>query len=143
MISINEISNIFKRALNNNDLLGSEYESIVFYNLSMLKEKVNIVQELFPKDTINAVAIKANPARQVLSFLASLGVGFEASSLPEIHMAVNAGVSPCNIVFDSPAKTIEELDYALDLGVHVNADSIMELARIDQILETKKSNSTF
>ena len=43
---------------------------------------------------------------------------------------------PGRIVFDSPAKTVEELRWALAAGVGINADSIDELDRIDMVMQT-------
>jgi diaminopimelate decarboxylase len=142
MISDKNISDVISKARDSYKLLNQEDDSSIFYDLSLLKEKINSTKKLFPGNTIHAVAIKANPISSVLSFISLLGVGFEAASLPEIHMAINSGISPNNVIFDSPSKTIEELNYALDSGIHINADSIMELERIDQILKTKKTRST-
>ena len=36
--------------------------------------------------------------------------------------------------FDSPAKTVSELRWALELGLSINADSVEELKRIDAVL---------
>ena len=69
-------------------------------------------------------------------------VGMEVASLPELYLAEKAGFPPEMIVFDSPSKTKEEIEYALKLGVYLNADSFTELDRIDDILKTLKSTST-
>lgn len=49
---------------------------------------------------------------------------------------------PSNVIFDSPAKTHAHLSAALAAGVHVNADSFAELARIHTILQTVPSTSS-
>jgi len=142
MITVAEISNVFKRA-QIKGILNQDEKSFVFYDLDMLKNKLETAKNLFPDDTLHAVAVKTNPVKNIMSFISSAGMGFEAASLPEVYMALNSGVSPENIVFDSPSKTVEELIFALDLGIYINADSIMELERIDQLLKTKKTNSSF
>jgi diaminopimelate decarboxylase len=45
-------------------------------------------------------------------------------------------------VFDSPVKTDRELLYALERGVHVNVDSLDELARIVRIVENRPCPGT-
>jgi len=142
MISSKRISDVFRRAQENGVLTHSE-NSFIFYDLDVLLARLEAVKKLFPKDTLHAVAIKANPVKKILSFIGTAGMGFEAASLPELHMAINLGTDPGSIVFDSPSKTVEELNFAIDLGIHINADSVMELERIDQILQTKKINGSF
>lgn len=44
------------------------------------------------------------------------GLGLEAASLAELEMCVRSGCAKDKIVFDSPAKTLDELSYALKLG---------------------------
>lgn len=46
---------------------------------------------------------------------------------------------PSKIVFDSPAKTSQEIQYALQNQVLVNADNLEELDRIDKILQKLSS----
>jgi len=142
MITNEDITKAFKM-ISKFGLICPKDDSLIFYNLSLLEKKIIKVKELFPDNAIHTIALKANPVKNILSFISSYGFGFEAASLPEIYMAVNSKIRYDNIVFDSPVKTIEELSFAIDLGVHINADSIMELGRIDQILKNKKTNSTF
>jgi diaminopimelate decarboxylase len=42
---------------------------------------------------------------------------------------------PEKIVYDSPAKTVEEIRTVLERGIHLNADSLQELERIDRTLD--------
>lgn len=64
----------------------------------------------------------------------SCGLGLEAASLAELEMCVLSGCEMGKIVFDSPAKTKEELIYALDLGVRINADNEDEVRRIGALI---------
>jgi diaminopimelate decarboxylase len=70
-----------------------------------------------------------------------MGAGLEVASLPELYLAEKAGFAPGKVVFDSPAKTKQEIECALKLGVHLNADSFDELDRITEILKTVPSES--
>jgi diaminopimelate decarboxylase len=77
------------------------------------------------------VAVKANPLVEILKAVVGAGAGLETASIEEVHLALAAGCAPANIVYDSPAKTVDELSEALSLGVHVNADNPAELTRIE------------
>ncbi|WP_300157383.1 diaminopimelate decarboxylase [Solidesulfovibrio sp.] len=107
--------------------------AFVLYDLDRLESRLAAVVAAFGAESLAAVAVKANPLPPVLAFLAGLGAGAEAASLPEIHLALEAGFPPGRIVFDSPAKTVEELRLALTLGIRVNADNFDELARIGDL----------
>jgi diaminopimelate decarboxylase len=61
-------------------------------------------------------------------------VGAEVASAGELELARAAGVPAERIVFDSPAKTMDELRDALAHGVAVNADNPQELDRVDAVV---------
>ena len=136
-----EMSKVFSRFLQNMDLLNQDDSAIIFYDLSFLDARVSSLKEVFPKTTLHAIAVKANPLAAVLKKINTMGVGLEVASLPELHLAEKAGFTSGKIVFDSPCKTVPELEYALKAGVYVNADSFEELDRIARILETIQSKS--
>jgi diaminopimelate decarboxylase len=141
-LSAAEMSTAFNLALAQKKLITEDDTALIFYDLHFLKERINHLQQLFPSNTLHAVAIKANPLTAILKKLNELGVGLEAASLPELYLAAAAGFSPASIVFDSPCKTKKEIEYALKLGAHINADSFDELDRIAAMLRTTHSSST-
>lgn len=117
------------------EALGSgffrEVDSAVFiHDLDALETGFQALRSAFPSPTLMAVAVKANPLPPLLARLAGLGAGAEVASLPELHLALEAGVPPERIVFDSPAKTMDELALALERGIHINADNLDELDRL-------------
>lgn len=107
--------------------------AVVLYDLDRLEANYVHLVEAFGAGVNHAFAVKACPLPPVLACLAGLGAGAEAASLPEVHLALAAGFAPSRIVFDSPAKTGEELRLALTLGLLINADNLAELARIDAL----------
>ncbi len=123
-------------------LLNRDDSSAVFYNLSFIEDRFNEVKELFPHSSLHAAAVKANPLIEILKIISRNGFGAEAASLPEIYLSEKSGFTPDKIVFDSPAKTEDELLYALKQGVHINADSLEELDLIDRLLMGAESKST-
>ncbi len=140
-LSKEEISKAFSIALSQKDLITDDDTSVMFYDLTFLNERIADLQYLFPQTTLHAVAVKANPLTSILKKIKEFGVGLEVASLPELYLAEATGFSADKIVFDSPSKTKKEIEYALNLGVYINADSFDELDRIDEILKIVKSKS--
>jgi|GEM_PF-2998669 len=63
-------------------------------------------------------AVKANSNIAVLNVLAKLGAGFDIVSIGELERVLRAGGSPEKIVFSGVAKTEQEMQRALEAGVH-------------------------
>jgi len=141
-ITYEKMSQVFRNFLKDK-IINNEDTSVIFYNLSYLEERVNELIRLFPQTTLHAIAVKANPLKKILNFLNSLNVGAEAASLPELFLAEKSGFDTDKIVFDSPVKTMHELEYAMKLGVHINADSFAELKRIAGLLNMIRTKSSF
>lgn len=86
---------------------------------------------------------KACPLRFILSLAVQQGLGVECASHGECLSALEAGCDPSLVVFDSPAKTREEIRWALEMGITLNADNLSELERVDEALKLKVSGSKF
>ncbi len=136
-----EMSRLLSMALSDSNLIRSDDTALFFYDLSIINDRINRLKEVFPENTLHAVAAKANPLTGMLKRIKTPGVGLEVASLPELHLAEKAGFAPQKIVFDSPCKTRAEIEYALHAGVYINADSFDELERIDELLTTIESKS--
>ena len=79
-------------------------------------------------------AVKANSNLSVLRLLAAEGAGFDIVSGGELYRVLRAGGDPSKVVFSGVGKTREEVEYALDSGIHsFNCESEAELALIDSI----------
>ena len=141
-LSDEQISRAFRRAVATTGLIQEADTAILFYDLSFLRHAFRDLQSLFPPNTLHAIAIKANPLAKVLGRVCEWGAGAEAASLPEIHLALKADFPPEKIVFDSPVKTRGEIEFALNLGIHINADSLEELDRIAAALNGAKPKGT-
>jgi len=129
-ISSREIEAAFLSALDNGQI-REEDTAVIFYSTAILKDRLQLLQHHFPADTLHAVAVKTNSSPEVLQAISSEGFGLEAASLEEVILAVEAGVSPEKIVFDSPVKTRREIAYCHQHlpGITLNANSIAELER--------------
>ena len=113
----------------------NSYKAILFHDLQALRHRIQIVHEAFstlPKTPLHTVAIKANPVVAILQKIVEAGVGLEAASLEEVHLALSAGCPAEKVIFDSPAKSQDEIEQALRWGINLNADNAEELRRIDR-----------
>ncbi|MCB9742697.1 MAG: diaminopimelate decarboxylase [Alphaproteobacteria bacterium] len=108
------------------------HPAVVVHDLGRMLARWRAVGEALGPGN-HALAVKANPVVGVLRAAVQAGAGLEAASMEELHLARVAGCPPARIVYDAPAKTPDELRLALSLGVHLNADSLGELARIDAL----------
>jgi diaminopimelate decarboxylase len=126
--SVASASSVLQAALAQGLLEG--VPAALFHDTGRVRARLGELRALFPAGTLHAVAIKANPLVELLRVLASEGAGLEAASFEEVELALAAGCPPERIVYDSPAKTTAEIERALLLGIHLNADNFVELERI-------------
>lgn len=76
-------------------------------------------------------AVKANSSLELLRRLSGLGVGYDVVSVGELERVLRAGGSPSTIMFSGVGKSIEELTFALKVGIgSINIESSGELSRI-------------
>lgn len=122
-------------------VLGNDDNAVVFYDSAHLDSTLNALKSAFPRDALHAVAVKANPLVAVLKRVQRAGCGAEVASMGELKVAEAAGFPIERIVFDSPVKTHEDLEYALTQGIWVNANSLEELERIAAIHTSLRSQS--
>ena len=79
-------------------------------------------------------AVKANSNIAVLNLLARLGSGFDIVSLGELERVLAAGGDASKIVFSGVGKRVDELQRALEIGIHCfNVESASELKRLDAV----------
>jgi diaminopimelate decarboxylase len=138
-ISIDEASAMVRSALR--EQLLHNARSAIFHDLGLMRARIEALQAAFPSNTLHAVAIKANPLLEVLRAVVQAGCGLEAASIEEVELAKAAGCPAERIVFDSPAKTIEEIRDALRLGVILNVDNFDELDRVAAAYTAVRSRS--
>jgi len=94
---------------------------------------------LAPLDHLICYAIKANSNGAILQLLTDAGAGFDIVSGGELFRAMNAGADPRKCTFAGVGKSHDEIDYALQQGVHsFNVESEAELEQIDKIAGAKK-----
>jgi diaminopimelate decarboxylase len=81
-------------------------------------------------------ASKAFPCTAVLSLFAEEGLGCDAASAGELHLALRGGFDPARIYLHGNAKDDAELRFALETGVgHVVVDSFDEIDRLERLVD--------
>jgi len=81
-------------------------------------------------------AVKANSNLAVLNLMARLGSGFDIVSVGELERVLAAGGDPAKVVFSGVGKRAEEIQRALEVGIHCfNVESESELERINAVAQ--------
>jgi len=79
-------------------------------------------------------AVKANSNLAILNLMAKMGSGFDIVSIGELERVLTAGGDPKKIVFSGVGKRVDEIERALEVGIHCfNVESDAELDRINQV----------
>jgi diaminopimelate decarboxylase len=86
-------------------------------------------------------ACKANTSPAVLNILRQEGAGADVLSEGELHIALEVGITPDNIIFTGNNKTDAELEFALDAGVIINLDAVHELERLENVCDKKNKSA--
>ena len=98
-----------------------------------IREKIAVVG----KNIRNAhvfYAIKANPDRQVVELVNSLGIGFEIASEGELEILKALGIEPEKIITSNPVKTVGFIERLFAYGVRYfafdSADEVKKLSKL-------------
>lgn len=73
-------------------------------------------------------ALKANPLPAITRALLQIGLGVEVASRGELDIAMHSGAAPEQIIFGGPAKSRDDIDHAVGLGLKaLHCESVEEL----------------
>jgi len=92
---------------------------------------INEAFAVFPSH-MNYYAVKALPNPFILKILAAEGQGADCSSLPELLLADNAGITGEHIMFTSNQTPAAEYQVAKDLGAVINLDDYTHIDFLDK-----------
>ncbi|MBM3784201.1 MAG: diaminopimelate decarboxylase [Acidobacteria bacterium] len=108
---------------------------VYVYSANAIRERYRRYDRAFGQTPhMVCFAVKANSNLSVLRLLAADGAGFDIVSGGELFRVLQAGGDPSRVVFSGVGKTREEVEYALETGIHsFNCESESELALIDSI----------
>ncbi|CAM9530530.1 unnamed protein product [Ectocarpus fasciculatus] len=116
--------------------------SAVVFDVDALRAAFAAAKQAFPPHWNHCVAVKSCPLSVVVQEAVRAGLGIEAASFVELYMGLAHGCPADLVAFDSPAKTDEELEMALARGVLINANSMVELDRIDAIIKRQDCSTS-
>ncbi len=107
------------------------------YSRAALEERFRAYQApLAGRPHLICYAMKANSNLAVLNVLARLGAGFDIVSGGELARALAAGADPGKIIFSGVGKSIDEMQAALEAGIHCfNVESVPELERLSAVAQ--------
>ncbi|QCX39243.1 diaminopimelate decarboxylase [Aureibaculum algae] len=77
-------------------------------------------------------AVKALSNINVLKVFKQLDSGIDTVSVQEVQLGLKAGFAPEDIIFTPNGVSLEEIEQAKDLGVHINIDNISILEQFGQ-----------
>lgn len=106
-----------------------------FYDLDAYEACLASLRSAFPSHWLHATAVKTNPLAGLLRLSLAAGHGAECASMGEVQHCMRLGFKGSAIVYDSPCKTRAELRFALEQGLHLNIDNMLELERVRQLVE--------
>jgi ornithine decarboxylase len=99
-------------------------------DIDQVEENYNKLKAGMPSAHIH-YAVKANPHPEILKRLVSLGCRFDAASIGEIDMCLEAGADPAYISFGNTVKRVQDISSAYAAGIRLfAADASEELEKI-------------
>lgn len=99
-------------------------------DLDVISKNYRDLERVLPQAEI-FYAVKANPAKQVLSKLLALGSRFDTASIHEIETCLDIGAPPERIAYGNTIKKSRDIAKAFDHGIRLFAfDSRAELSKL-------------
>src|ERR1700709_768752 len=99
---------------------GQDVEPCLVVDLEVVRDNFQTFAKALPDSRV-FYAVKANPAPEVLSLLASMGSCFDCATVAEIQMALTAGATPDRISYGNTIKKERDIARAFELGIRLFA----------------------
>src|SRR3978361_435803 len=99
---------------------GQGVEPGLVVDLEVVRDNYQTFAKALPDSRV-FYAVKANPAPEVLSLLASMGSCFDCATVAEIQMALAAGATPERISYGNTIKKERDVARAFELGIRLFA----------------------
>lgn len=117
-------------------ILHPQITAIGIMDFDALTSTCEALHQAFPEPFQHTFAVKANALISVLKHLHQCHLGAEVASSGELATALAAGYPAEKIIFDSPAKTHEDLAACIRHHIALNIDNLQELSRIDTLMQS-------
>src|SRR4030095_8470965 len=109
---------------------GQDTEPCLVVDLEVVRDNYQTFAKALPDSRV-FYAVKANPAPEVLSLLASMGSCFDTATVAEIEMALAAGATPDRVSYGNTIKKERDIARAFALGIRLFAvDCAAEVEKI-------------
>ncbi|SDK96524.1 diaminopimelate decarboxylase [Nocardioides sp. YR527] len=105
------------------------------YDRAAIDARVASLRAALPGDVHLSYAVKANPMPAVVQHLARAVDALDVASGAEMRVALDTGISPGEVSFAGPGKSLGELSQAVAAGVLVEIESPLEADRLVEAAE--------
>ena len=123
-------------------LAGKYGTPLYIYDRDVIRENSRLLKDCVYPGASVYYAMKCNPLVGICRAFREEGLGIETASKGEIVAALKAGYSGDDIIFTSPGKTEEEIEFAVGNGLKViNVDSLYEAEIVDRIAAKLKKKA--
>ena len=96
----------------------------VYHAETIINQYNKLVNAFKPLNIKIKYACKALNNSAILQLLKQQGSGLDTVSINEVHLGLKAGFLPNEIIFTPNCVGFEEIEQAVELGVHINIDNI-------------------
>lgn len=106
--------------------IAETYEApvYVYHAETIINQYQKLISAFKPLNVKIKYACKALNNTAILQLLQQQGSGLDTVSINEVHLGLNAGFSPKDIIFTPNCVSFDEIVQAVELGVHINIDNI-------------------
>jgi diaminopimelate decarboxylase len=112
---------------------------VYVYDTEIILSQFRKLKDSLPEEFQIFYSMKANPLLGLCQLFKKMGNGIEVASSGELYTALAAGFPPERIIFSSPGKTCDELEYAIECGIYSINIECLEEARIINHIAMEKS----
>src|SRR4030088_20068 len=119
---------------------GQDLEPCLVVDLEVVRHSYQSFANALPDSRV-FYAVKANPAPEVLSLLASMSSCFDCASVAEIQMALAAGASPERVSYGNTISQERDIARAFALGIRLFAVELC--AEVEKIARSAPGGKVF
>lgn len=94
------------------------------YDLQSIKNQYDTLIKSFKNNTRFFYAAKALTNINILKFIKNLGASLDCVSINEVKLGLKAGFNSENLLFTPNGVDLQEIEEAMQFGVHINIDTI-------------------
>jgi diaminopimelate decarboxylase len=110
------------------DIIALADAPVYVYDAAIIERQVQRLRTAFASFPCRIMyACKALTNISILRLMRTLGTGLDTVSIDEVQLGLKAGFQPDEILFTPNMVSFDELRQAVDLGVHINIDTISVL----------------